>query len=113
METSSTFLIVFPSELFSIAAGKTFRQGAYEFNPWKVPNQILIRNTQTSESMVVPVATRLNSKSVEGPVVVFDKVENDRYFSELYLPRVDGLAAEVCKGALSSRTRNPCSAGVR
>ncbi len=80
-----------------IAAGKTFHQGTYEFNPSKYPNWIHICNTQTSETVFVPVAARRNSRSGEGPVVVFDKIGNDRYFSELYLPRIDGFAAEGSK----------------
>jgi hypothetical protein len=80
------------------AAGKTFPQGTYEFNPKKVPNHVLILNIKTSESVIVPVASRLNPKQGTGPVVVFDKVNNDRFFSELYLPNIDGYAAEGCKG---------------
>lgn len=81
-----------------IAAGKTFSPGTYQFNPGKLPNQIIIRNTKTSESWIVPVSTRLSPRQGEEPVIVFDKVENDHYFSELYLPGYDGYAAQGYKG---------------
>lgn len=81
-----------------IAAGKTFPPGTYQFNPGKVPNEIVIRNNKTSESVIVPVSTRLSPKPEDAPVIVFDKVGNDHYFSELYLPGVDGYAVQGYKG---------------
>jgi len=81
-----------------IAAGKTFPPGSYQFNPGKLPNEIVIRNNKTSESVMVPVTTRLSQKPGEDPVIVFDKVGNDHYFSELYLSGLDGYAVQGAKG---------------
>jgi hypothetical protein len=81
-----------------IAAGKTFPPGSYQFNPSKVPNEIVIRNNKTSESVMVPVTTRLSPKPGEEPMVVFDKVDNDHYFSELYLAGTDGYAVQGARG---------------
>jgi hypothetical protein len=81
-----------------IAAGKTLPPGNYQFNPGKVPNEIVIRNNKTSESVMVPLLTRLSPKSEAEPVIVFDKVDNDHYFSELYLPGLDGYAVQGYKG---------------
>ncbi len=81
-----------------IAAGKTFPPGPYQFSLGKLPNQILIRNTKETESVTVAVATRLSPKPGEEPVIVFDKVDNDHYFSELYLPGRDGYAVQGAKG---------------
>jgi hypothetical protein len=81
-----------------IAAGKTLPAGTYQFNPGKIPNEIVIRNNKTSESMMVPVVTRLSPKPESEPVIVFDKVDNDHYFSELYLPGLDGYAVQGYKG---------------
>jgi hypothetical protein len=81
-----------------VAAGKTLPPGNYNFNPGKVPNEIVIRNNKTSESLMVPVVTRLSPKPDAEPVIVFDKVENDHYFAELYLPGLDGYAVQGYKG---------------
>lgn len=81
-----------------IAAGKTFPPGNYQFNPGKLQNEIVIRNNKTSESVMVPVTTRLSPKPGEDAVIVFDKVGNDHYFSELYLSGLDGFAVQGAKG---------------
>lgn len=82
-----------------MAAGKTFAPGTYQFITGKYPNEIVIRNTKTSETVMVPVITRLSPKPGDEPVIVFDKVDNDRYFSELYLSsREDGYAVQGYKG---------------
>lgn len=81
-----------------IAAGKTLPPGPYQFNPGKVPNQIIVRNNKTGESVLVPVITRLGPKVDNEPMIVFDKADNDHYFSELYLPGFDGYAVQGFKG---------------
>ncbi len=82
-----------------MAAGKTFPPGTYQFNPGKIQNEIVIRNNKTSESVMVPVATRLSPKPGNEPVIVFDIVGNNHYFSELYLAGdIDGYAVQGAKG---------------
>lgn len=81
-----------------MGAGKTFPPGTYQFSLGKIPNQILIRNTKETESVMVQVVTRLSPKPGSEPVIVFDKVDNDHYFSELYLPGRDGYAVLGAKG---------------
>ena len=81
-----------------IGAGKTFPPGTYQFSLGKLPNQIFIRNTKETESAMVTASTRLSAKPGDDPVIVFDKVDNDHYFSELYLPGRDGYAVQGAKG---------------
>ncbi len=81
-----------------IAAGKTFPPGTYQFNPGKIQNEIVIRNNKTSESVMVPVSTRLSPRPGNETVIVFDIVGNDHYFSELYVAGVDGYAVQGAKG---------------
>ncbi len=81
-----------------IAAGMAFPPGTYQVNPAKAPNEIVISNNQTGQSVIVAATTGLRPKPGEEPMIVFDKVDSTHYFSELYLGGSDGYAVQGAEG---------------
>jgi hypothetical protein len=69
------------------AAGKTLPAGKYKI--YTSQSKLLIRQLDGKEELTLPYLTRLAAKE-GGPQVVFDKVGEDHFLSEIYLPGTDG-----------------------
>ncbi len=73
------------------AGSKVFQAGTYEFRAGSQTDVITMTNLKTRESFTVPVLTRLSARPPEESCVVFDKVKEQSYVSELYFPGEDGF----------------------
>jgi hypothetical protein len=75
-----------------IANGKELPAGKYLISPQEQdPRILLIRSEKGADSALLPVITRLSASESSEPRVVFDKVGEKHYLSEVYLPRMDGF----------------------
>ena len=72
--------------------GKEMPAGKYE---WQVLGSgvgaVTIRNADTGQTTLVKAMTRLADPGGSEPQIVFDKVENVRYLSEVHFPGIDGF----------------------
>lgn len=60
--------------------------------------RLLIRSGSGGGTVVVPVLERLADTGGKTPKVVFDKVENKHYLSEVHIPGMDGFLVGIAKG---------------
>jgi hypothetical protein len=82
-----------------IANGKELPAGKYLIaQQEQEPKIILIRSEKGTDSVLLPVLTRLSALESSEPRVVFDKVGEKRYLSQIYLPRVDGFQVPGASG---------------
>jgi hypothetical protein len=83
------------------AGGKTLPAGQYQFGEGSLGKEMVIRGENTKADVIAPVVTRLGERPGDQAEVVFDKVENDYYLSELHIPGMDGY---LFKGAPGKHT---------
>ncbi len=80
------------------AGGKVFQAGTYEFKPGIQTNVLNVINTKTRQTFSIPVLTRLSPRNPEESSLVFDKVQDQSYLSELYFPGQDGFHVSGAPG---------------
>jgi hypothetical protein len=81
------------------AADKTFSAGTYTITAMKEnKNTLSIRNSKTGEETTIPFITRLSPRDGTKGSVVFDKVNDQSYLSEIYLPGLDGFHLQGAPG---------------
>ncbi len=97
---------------FEFTAGnQNLPAGTYHFiEPTSGMNSLTIRNAASGESFMVPVITRLSRKNGDAPAVVFDKVGDMHYLSEVYIPGMDGFHLPGHPGKHEHVTVNASSA---
>jgi hypothetical protein len=83
------------------ADGKTLPAGPYEFESTNDESDMIVRNTKTKESIIVPVLFMLGQRSGNEAEVVFDKVGNEHYLAEVHEPGFDGFAFKAAPGGHS------------
>jgi hypothetical protein len=76
---------------FDFIVGKTtLPAGEYQFTEGSLGKEMIIRGENVKEDVIAPVITRLGPRSSDQAELVFDKVDNDYYLSEMHDPGVDG-----------------------
>jgi hypothetical protein len=76
------------------AAGTAFPAGAYHFDYRSGQNFVVVRSTEKGPTAQVLIITRLAGATHTTPGdahVVFDKIGNDHFLSELWIPGIDGF----------------------
>jgi hypothetical protein len=73
------------------AAGKVLPAGTYEFKVDDKLDMVSVTNTKTRNTVTAPVLTRISPRPGNEALVVFDKVQDRCYLSELYVPGIDGI----------------------
>jgi len=73
------------------AAGKALPAGTYELKVDDRLDIVSLTNTKTRNTVMVPVLTRISPRPGDEALVVFDKVRDRYYLSELYAPGIDGI----------------------
>jgi hypothetical protein len=71
--------------------GRVLPAGTYEFKVDDKQDMVSVTNTKTRNTVVAPVLTRISQRSGNEAQVVFDKVQDRSYLSELYVPGIDGF----------------------
>jgi hypothetical protein len=90
---------------FAFSAGdKPMTAGGYEFTPAANLESVTITNLKTRQSVMVLVTTRLSQRAQNEASVVFDKVGDQYYLSEVYVPGMDGFAFKGAPGQHSHHT---------
>jgi len=90
---------------FSFSAGdKPMTAGGYDFKPAASLDSMTITNLKTRQRIMVMVTTRLSQREQNEASVVFDKVGDQYYLSEVYLPGMDGFAFKGAPGQHSHQT---------
>ena len=95
---------------FDFVAKETeLKAGTYEIRPDSSGSgHLLIRNTTSGKTSIVPVMTRLASFGGSSPKIVFDKTEEGkRYLSEFHIPGLDGFAIQGAPGTHTHETLTP------
>jgi len=92
-----------------IAKSTPLQAGTYEIrSDSSGAGHLLIRNTTTGKTTIVPVMTRLASFGGNAPTIAFDKTEDGkRYLSEFHIPGLDGFAIQGAPGAHTHETLTP------
>jgi hypothetical protein len=60
--------------------------------------RLLVRSKDGKGSTFVPVIERLADTGAKEPTVVFDRIGNKRYLSEVHIPGSDGFLVGIIKG---------------
>ncbi len=81
-----------------IAEGKTLPAGPYQFMERDTPTVIVVRNSKTGDSVIVPVITLLGTQAEKETNIVFDVVGNAHYLSEVRIADTDGYLLKVTPG---------------
>ena len=78
---------------------KEMPAGSYEIRA-EGANQspLTIRSTRSGGTVVLQVIERLADTGAKEPKVVFDKVDNKYYLSEVHMPGTDGFLVGIAKG---------------
>lgn len=77
---------------FAFHAGKeVMPAGTYEFRPDAHGDVVSITNPKAKSTITVPVLTRISQRSENVALVVFDKMGDQCYLSELHIPGTDGF----------------------
>ena len=76
-----------------LADGKVMKAGPYLITQNSDDEQVLALEPENvhAAAVVLPVITRISKKTQEDPEVVFDKVGNTYYISEIFIPGLDGF----------------------
>lgn len=77
-----------------MAAGKVFTAGEYVFNYDSGKLFLSVQGTEKGSAALVPIVTMLAGAMHTTPKdahVVFDKIGNNRYLSELWISGMDGM----------------------
>ncbi len=78
-----------------IANGKSLPAGSYEFRTEGISGSTLVAtNTQTRQSIVIPILTTVSPRQQNLAEVVFDKAGTGYYLSEVYFPGEDGFLVQ-------------------
>ncbi len=73
--------------------------GHYEILPiGNHESTLVLRNTVGGGTFVMAVIERLAETGSKAPYVVFDRVENKNYLSEVHIPGGDGFLVGIAKG---------------
>ncbi len=73
------------------AAGNNLPAGKYQIETALVSDELTIRNVTTGKVATVLAITRLSQRGEEGMYAVFDKVGEQYYLSEIYMPGEEGF----------------------
>ncbi len=73
------------------AGGNLFQAGTYEFRASAQTDVVTVTNMKTRQTFDIPVLTRLSARTPEESSLVFDKMKDQTYLSELYFPGADGF----------------------
>ena len=65
--------------------------GSYEFKPDVAGSVVRVVNTKSSETIMVPIVTRLSQRPGNEALVVFDRADNQYFLSEIHIPGMDGF----------------------
>jgi hypothetical protein len=77
---------------FAFHAGKeVMPAGTYEFRPDTHGDVVTISNLKAKNSIMTSVLTRISPRPENQALVVFDKMGDVCYLSELHIPGVDGF----------------------
>lgn len=83
------------------AAGKLLPAGTYEYKATEAQDVMQVTNTSTRATIMVPILTSISKKLPADAEVVFDKMGNDYYLTEVFAPGLDGF---LVKGASGKHT---------
>ncbi len=74
--------------------------GPYEFKPMMsgTESTMSVLNTQTKDEDVVPVVTTISKRTPADAEVVFDRMGDDYYLAEIYIPGKDGFLVKGASG---------------
>jgi len=81
-----------------MAGGKTLPAGQYQFAEGSLGKEMVIRGQNVKADVFAPVVTRLGERPGDQAEVVFDKVDNTYYFSEVHVPGMDGYLFQGASG---------------
>ena len=77
---------------FEFHAGKeVLPAGTYEFKPDAHGDVVSVMNVKAKNTILTPVLTRISQRPGNEAMVVFDKVGDQCYLSELHMPVADGF----------------------
>jgi len=79
------------------ADGKDFAAGQYHFDTNLQSSQITLRSESTGKGVLLAIVSRLSDRGQEA-LVVFDKVGDQYYLSEIYMPGLDGFEIKGTSG---------------
>ncbi len=80
-----------------VAAGKTVPAGSYEFTTTTNLNGVIMRNTKTKETLVLPVMTRLAADSSGTVRVTFDEMGVKKFLEAVWPGSRDGYLLHQTK----------------
>lgn len=84
--------LTFESPFAFVVGGKEMPAGLYELElQWKSQEFMVLRNPRAGESIIVRSIARLGDRGGAEPHVVFDKVQETYYLSEVHIPGADGF----------------------
>lgn len=75
-------------------AGQEMPAGTYHFAEKAGVGAVTLTDSQTKKTMIIPIITSISSPVGEESAVVFDKVGDQYYLSELHIPGADGFLFE-------------------
>ncbi len=82
-----------------VVKDNTMPAGGYEIRPDTASTtRLVIRSNDGTHSMVVSVIERLAATGATQPKIIFDKIGNTNYLSEIHIPGEDGYLVFVAKG---------------
>ena len=81
-----------------MAGGKTLPAGQYQFAEGSLGKEMVIHGQNVKADVFAPVVTRLGERPGDQAEVVFDKVDNTYYFSEVHVPGMDGYLFQGASG---------------
>lgn len=81
-----------------MAGGKTLPAGEYQFAEGSLGKEMAIRGENLKADVFAPVITRLGERPGDEAEVVFDKVGDNYYLSELHVPGMDGYLFQGAPG---------------
>jgi hypothetical protein len=82
-----------------VVKDNTMPAGSYEIRPDTArPTRLVIRSTDGAHSMMVSVIERLAVTGATQPKIVFNRIGNSNYLSEIHIPGQDGYLVFVATG---------------
>lgn len=75
-------------------SGQEMPAGTYHFAEKSSANAVTVTDMQTKKTVMVPVITSISNASGETSAVIFDKVGEQYYLTELHIPGADGFLFE-------------------
>ena len=80
------------------AGGIEYPAGTYRIETIATMESLKILHEETTKSGIVPFLTRLSEREGEKGMLVFDKVGDQCYLSEIYIPGIDGFEVKAAAG---------------